>query len=115
MRPKTYNDLLEAMDEKLVQLLSMLPGLEAAKNAIQAQINDIHRSIHQIRGTVPRGDQIADPEQDLRARDTLGRLIQRRTLSPELREKKRLLIATAREQRLKRLREAQGKEPVDTD
>jgi hypothetical protein len=93
------------MDEELMLLISRLPGLEAAKKAIEDQIAEIHRliSASQLAGLQAKAPVVAGSA-------VPGRIKQKRNLSPEEREKRRVLIAAAREKRLNNLRRTSSAE-----
>lgn len=92
------------MEQELEVLIARLPGLEAARKAIEDQIAEIHRQISLARvgqqGVQSKAP--ADPG-DVLGHDSLGRIKRRRNLSPEVREAKRKLIAAARQKKLDRL------------
>jgi hypothetical protein len=103
------------MGDSIVTLIGRLPGLEAARDAIDKEIKEIHRRIaadsafkrpnlsliseSQMRESVA--------QKDILGIDSLGRVKRRRNLSPEVRAHKRELIAKAREVRLRRLQQAE--------
>jgi hypothetical protein len=108
-------------ETELLLLIAKLPGLEAAKNAVQAQIDEIHRRISELKlkessletRTTPV---LADAKEGLGI-DSIGRIIRRRKLSLEAIEKKREVIKKARavrEEQIKRLREARFSPASDT-
>lgn len=88
------------MDQTLLALIAELPGLEAAKVAIEARITSIQRSAAQLTPArpVPPG---VDPA--ILGFDTRGRVIRRRQQSPELLEKRREAIKIARAAKLDQL------------
>src|SRR5215472_13901194 len=98
------------MEEDIQVLIGRLSGLEAARKAIEAEIADIHRRISTRLGqmavpTAPREEAVVAASEDptILGRDTLGRIKRKRNISPELRERKRELIAAARAARLDKL------------
>jgi hypothetical protein len=108
-------------ERELLLLIAKLPGLEAAKNAVQAQIDEIHRRISELRLkesslVMTTNSVLADASEDLGI-DSIGRVIRHRKLSPETIEKKREVIKKARAVRLeqiKRLREERFSPTSDT-
>lgn len=85
------------MEQSQMLLLAELPGLEAARLAIEARILEITNRLSS-EGTYIKPPAILDPT--ILGRDILGRIKRRRNISPELKEKKRALIAAARAKRL---------------
>lgn len=94
------------MDTKQL-LQTMLPSLEAMKAALESQILLIrqHLSAEETIRAVPAAPATPATDPTVLGIDTLGRVIRRRTLSPEILEKKRLLMNQVRERRLQELRE----------
>ena len=97
------------MDTKQL-LQTMLPSLEAMKAALESQILLIrqHLSAEEITKTAPAAAAAPTTPADdptFLGIDTLGRVIRKRTFSPEILEKKRQLMNQVRERRLKELRE----------
>lgn len=105
------------MKEKdLTTLIGELPGLEVAKKAIQERIDEIHRhisgaNVRLFPPTVPETTKFPAPsDPTVLGIDSIGRVIRRRTFSPETLAQKREAIRRAREVRmeqLRRLRESQ--------
>jgi hypothetical protein len=93
---------------ELLLLIAKLPGLEAAKNAVQAQIDEIHRRISELRLQQASPDTAKTPVlahvDTALGIDSIGRVIRRRKLSLETIEKKREVIKKAREVRQEQIR-----------
>lgn len=91
------------MQNTQLQLLAELPGLESAKQAIEARIYEIHKQL------TANGSAIVPPPAFMDAsylgRDVLGRIKRKRNISPEVRKQKQELIAKARLSRLSQLKE----------
>ena len=89
-------------------LIGQLPGLEAARKAIDDQIAEIHRQIalSQVSSDSLRREPAPSSDSTTLGRDVLGRIKRKRNLSPEVREAKRKLIAVARQKKLDSLRTA---------
>jgi hypothetical protein len=103
------------MDDTQLKLLAEVPGLEAAQRAITARLDEIRRI---LTGIVPAAPAFplnsAGFPPGILGRDTLGRIIRKRKLSPEVKENRRKLIAAAREKKYQKqadleARAAQGK------
>ena len=95
------------MDTKQL-LQTMLPSLEAMKAALESQILLIrqHLSAEETIKTAQAAVHTAPADDPtVLGIDTLGRVIRKRTFSPEILEKKRQLMNQVRERRLKELRE----------
>jgi hypothetical protein len=77
----------------------MLPSLEAAKAALESQILLIrqHLNAEEAAATAP------DPT--VLGVDSIGRIIRKRTLSPEVLEKKRQIMRGIRDKRIKDIAE----------
>ena len=91
-------------------LRTLLPSLEAAKAALESQILLIRQHLsteETLVRTAPAAPALAPatPASDptVLGIDTLGRVIRKRTFSPEILEKKRQLMNQVRERRLKEL------------
>jgi hypothetical protein len=93
------------VDNSQVLLLAELPGLEAAKRAIDARIEEIKRQLSENKGPQPILPQLMKDDPTILGRDVLGRIKRKRNLSPEVRAHKRALIAAARDKRLEKARE----------
>jgi hypothetical protein len=96
------------MKEELLVLVSRLPGLEAAKKAIEDEIAEIYRRVAAETGAAfPSSPQPqTQPDETYLGLDSLGRIKRRRNLSPEVKEQRRQSIALARQARLEKLRKA---------
>ena len=101
------------MKEDISVLIGRLSGLEAARRAIEAEIAELHRQIVALAGqlggtSVPREvpPQAAPGDPSVLEYDSLGRIKRKRNLSDEEREKRRRLIAAARQKRLEKLHRA---------
>jgi hypothetical protein len=99
------------MDTKQL-LQTMLPSLEAMKAALESQILLIRQHLsteETLVRTAPAAPALAPatPASDptVLGIDTLGRVIRKRTFSPEVLEKKRQLMNEVRERRLQELQE----------
>lgn len=96
------------METTKLALLAELPGLEAAKVAIDARIEQIKKELTADGGLYlapgERPPVATDPA--ILGRDVLGRIKRKRNLSPAVREQKRKLIALARQKKLDDLRTA---------
>jgi hypothetical protein len=90
------------MNEELQLLVGRLPGLEAAKKAIEEQITEICRRVAADTGDQGQAN-LAPVDPSVLGRDSLGRIVRKRTISPELKEKKRKLIAEARASKIAKL------------
>jgi hypothetical protein len=91
------------MDQAQMLLLAELPGLEVARRAIEARIDEI-RSRLSVEGQYVKPPAILDPT--ILGRDSLGRVIRRRKNSPEVLEKKRQLSAMMRAKKAEKLAQA---------
>src|SRR5260370_24948071 len=90
------------MDEELLLLVSRLPGLKAAKKAIEDQIAEICRRVAMETGA-PSQPTPLPPNRENLGVDALGRIKRRRKISPELRAQKVELIGKAPSARLLKL------------
>lgn len=84
---------LGPVSDSITLLMEELPGLYSAKAAIDKRIAEILAVCRQ-------GNPVR--------RDSLGRIIVRRNISPQAREQKRQLIAMARAKRLDKLKSKEG-------
>ncbi len=95
------------MDNAKALLLAELPGLEAAKTAIDARIEQIRRDYHSNNPSAAKNLAPINPsDTSVIGRDTIGRIIRKRTISPELRAAKIAQIGMARKLKLDRIRAA---------
>jgi hypothetical protein len=87
-------------------LLGELPGLEAAKRAIDLRISEIMRQVQKD----GRVQYIPPPEKDptVLGRDSIGRIIRKRNISEEVKEKRRKMIKVARDKKLQAIYDAKG-------
>lgn len=89
------------MDQNKALLLAELPGLEAAKAAIDQRIEEIRQLYLFNNGSAPRKlTPIPPGDPNIIGRDTLGRIITRRKNTPEVREQRRKQLAEARQKKL---------------
>jgi hypothetical protein len=97
------------MEDSKLLLIKHISALEMIKAMLESEIRDLKAQL----GSTESGEGIHErtlPEDpDILGFDSLGRLKRKRTISPELREKKRKLIAVAREKRLAGLQKLSGK------
>lgn len=91
-------------------LIGQLPGMEAARKAIDDQIAEIHRQIARslVAPDSLRREPAPSSDSTTLGREVLGRIKRKRHLSPEVREAKRKLIAAARQKKFDNLRAAAG-------
>jgi hypothetical protein len=103
------------MDEELQLLVGRLPGLEAAKKAIEEQIAEICRRVAAETGD--QGQSNPPPaERETLGGGAIGRVKRRRNISPELRARKVELICKARAAKLLKIEAMKGlKEPANSN
>jgi hypothetical protein len=89
------------MEAPNYQLAAELPGLEAAKRAIEARIAAVLKGLSG-NTFVPVSAMIQN-DPDVLGIDSIGRVIRRRKTSPKVTAERRMLIARARQARLERL------------
>jgi hypothetical protein len=89
------------------QMLSnVLAGLEATKATLEYQIALVRQLIQQSHQPVQTVAQVSGcDDEDILGIDSIGRVIKRRHLSPEVLAKKRQLMASVRQKRLQELNE----------
>src|SRR5262249_36174606 len=92
------------MEPSKLLLLAELPGLEAARQWIDARILEIQQQLSVGGATYEKPPAILDP--NILGRDVLGRIKRKRKLSPWALQQKRELIAAARQKRLDKLKVA---------
>lgn len=98
------------METSKVLLMAELPGLEAAKNAIDARIDEIKAQLGGVY-IAPGERPPAVLDTGILGRDVLGRILRKRNLTPEQRDNRRRLIALARVKKAeKKAAEAAAKE-----
>jgi hypothetical protein len=98
------------LNEKVL-LMAQLPGLEEAKIAIEARINEIKKSLSSDGMYLAPGERPpAALDSSILGRDVIGRIKRKRQLSPEVRAKKVELIARARAKKLEAIYAQQARE-----
>lgn len=91
-------------------LYSLLPGLEAAKKAIETEITEIHQKISELRMQAAQAP-VAAPQ--ITQVPPLPPPPKKRNTSEELKAKRRELLAKARIAKINGLRAAKGLPPVE--